>query len=119
MTNAAGRLSSVTITGNGNELSGVSQARILVVDDDRDVAGLVRRELMSLGFTADAVEFAEDAAPAVERLLSLFDIKREVDGKGHNVCARRRNNDLVLVDLFDPQVDLARTVVQRIGTTSR
>jgi DNA-binding response OmpR family regulator len=61
MTNAAGRLSSGTTANDGDGLSGISQARILVVDDDRDLVGLVRRELVSLGFTVDAVEFAEDA----------------------------------------------------------
>ena len=61
MMNVAGRLSNGTTSSESNGLSGVSQARILVVDDDRDLTGLVRRELVALGFTVDAVEFAEDA----------------------------------------------------------
>lgn len=61
MTNAAGRPSNGMMANDRDDLCGISQARILVVDDDQDVAGLVRRELVSLGFTVDAVAFAEDA----------------------------------------------------------
>src|SRR5690606_23857073 len=61
MMNVAGRVSNGTMPDESNEFSGVSPARILVVDDDRDLTGLVRRELVALGFTVDSVEFAEDA----------------------------------------------------------
>ncbi|HEY4192478.1 MAG TPA: response regulator transcription factor [Mesorhizobium sp.] len=59
--NGAGRLSSGTVSDGSDGLPGISQPRILVVDDDRDIAGLLRRELVSLGFTVDSVEFAGDA----------------------------------------------------------
>jgi hypothetical protein len=58
MMNVAGRLSNGTMADEGNGLSGMAQARILVVDDDRDLTGLVRRELIALGFSVDAVDFA-------------------------------------------------------------
>jgi DNA-binding response OmpR family regulator len=61
MMNVASKLPNNTMSAQSDELSGLSQARILVVDDDRDLTGLVRRELVALGFTVDAVEFAEDA----------------------------------------------------------
>ena len=38
-----------------------SQARILVVEDDADIAALLGRELRGLGHTVDAVRYAEDA----------------------------------------------------------
>jgi len=38
--------------------------RVLVVEDDRDVAGLVGRELRALGLTVDVMGFAEDALAA-------------------------------------------------------
>lgn len=61
MMNGAGRPTSAAMSDEPDDLSGLSRARILVVDDDRDLSGLVRRELVALGFTVDAVEFAEDA----------------------------------------------------------
>jgi DNA-binding response OmpR family regulator len=62
--NVAGRVSNGTMPDESDEFSDVLQARILVVDDDRDLTELVRRELVSLGFTVDSVEFAEDALMA-------------------------------------------------------
>jgi DNA-binding response OmpR family regulator len=38
-----------------------SQSRILIVEDDRDMAGLLSRELRALGHTVDSVELAEEA----------------------------------------------------------
>ncbi len=61
MMNVAGRLSNGTMPDESDEFDDVSQARILVVDDDRDLTSLVRRELVALGFTVDVVEFADDA----------------------------------------------------------
>ena len=51
--------------------------RVLVVEDDRDVAGLVGRELRALGFTVDVMGFAEDALAAAretEYSLMVVDI---------------------------------------------
>jgi DNA-binding response OmpR family regulator len=61
MMNGADRLANGATSDENNDLSGLSQARILVVDDDRDLTGLVRRELVGLGFTVDVVELAGDA----------------------------------------------------------
>ena len=46
--------------GDGAALA-FAQTRILVVEDDRDIAGLVGRELRALGLTVDVIGFAEDA----------------------------------------------------------
>lgn len=43
---------------------GVAQARVLVVEDDGDVAALLARELRALGNTVDIVELAEEALSA-------------------------------------------------------
>jgi two-component system response regulator TctD len=39
----------------------MSQARILIVEDDENIAQLLGRELKGLGHTVDSVQFAEDA----------------------------------------------------------
>ena len=52
-------------------------ARILVVEDDRDVAGLVGREMRSLGLIVDVIGFAEDAlvaARATDYALMIVDL---------------------------------------------
>lgn len=49
--------------GLAGQLAG-APARILVVEDDRDVAGLVGREMRSLGLIVDVIGFAEDALVA-------------------------------------------------------
>ncbi|MGB3415803.1 MAG: response regulator transcription factor [Mesorhizobium sp.] len=64
MMNVAGRVSNGTMPDESDEFSDALQARILVVDDDRDLTELVRRELVALGFTVDSVEFAGDALMA-------------------------------------------------------
>lgn len=61
MTNSAADLAEGSMPGDGMSLVAAAQARILVVEDDRDVAGLVGRELRALGLTVDVIGFAEDA----------------------------------------------------------
>lgn len=46
--------------GDGSALA-FAHTRILVVEDDRDLASLVGRELRALGLTVDVIGFAEDA----------------------------------------------------------
>src|SRR5690606_38599233 len=64
MANSAADLTEGAASGEGMSLAGSAQARILVVEDDRDVAGLVGRELRALGLTVDVIGFAEDALVA-------------------------------------------------------
>lgn len=73
-------------------------ARILVVEDDRDVAGLVGREMRSLGLIVDVIGFAEDAL----------------------VAARVTDYALMIVDLGLPDRDgrdLVREMRKRAITT--
>jgi len=61
----------------GEALPAAAQARILVVEDDRDVAGLVGRELRALGLTVDVIGFAEEAllaARATDYALMVIDL---------------------------------------------
>jgi DNA-binding response OmpR family regulator len=63
--------------GESAESIAASQTRILVVDDDRDLAGLVGRELHALGYTVDLIGLAEDAlvaARAVDYALLIVDL---------------------------------------------
>ena len=62
MTNSAAvtDLAESAAFGDGSALA-FAQTRILVVEDDRDIAGLVGRELRALGLTVDVIGFAEDA----------------------------------------------------------
>ena len=57
----AGELAEGAMPGEGAQPLTASQARILVVEDDRDIAGLVGRELRGLGHTVDMIGLAEDA----------------------------------------------------------
>jgi DNA-binding response OmpR family regulator len=71
-TSAAGAASSEDVASPD-----AAQTRILVVEDDRDIAGLVGRELRSLGFTVDLTGFAEDAllaARATDYALMIVDL---------------------------------------------
>ena len=79
MTNsgAAGEQAGVAASGEGTQSLTASQARILVVEDDRDIAGLVGRELRALGHTVDIIGLAEDAlvaARAADYALMIVDL---------------------------------------------
>lgn len=53
------------------------QARVLVVEDDGDIAGLLARELRACGHTVDVVAFAEEAlmaARATDYALMIVDL---------------------------------------------
>lgn len=85
---------------SGEALSSLAagSARILVVEDDRDVAGLVGREMRSLGLIVDMIGFAEDAL----------------------VAARATDYALMIVDLGLPDrdgLDLVREMRKRAITT--
>lgn len=65
------------VSGEGASSLAAAQARVLVVEDDRDIAGLVGRELRALGLTADMIGFAEDAllaARATDYALMIIDL---------------------------------------------
>jgi DNA-binding response OmpR family regulator len=73
---AAEPAESATFGEDASQLA-AAQARILVVEDDRDIANLVGRELRALGLTADVTGFAEEAllaARAVEYALMIVDL---------------------------------------------
>ncbi len=73
----AGELAEGTMPGEGTQPPTASQARILVVEDDRDIAGLVGRELRALGHTVDMIGLAEDAldaARATDYALMIVDL---------------------------------------------
>ena len=60
-----------------NESFAISRPRILVVEDDSDIGGLVSRELAALGYTVDRVELAEEAllaATATDYALLIVDL---------------------------------------------
>ena len=92
MTNsgAAGEQAGVAASGEGTQSLTASQARILVVEDDRDIAGLVGRELRALGHTVDIIGLAEDAlvaARAADYALMIVDLGLP-DRDGRISCAR-------------------------------
>lgn len=63
--------------GASVDADGACQARILVVDDDRNLADLVGRELQALGYTVDLIGLAEDAltaARAIDYALMIVDL---------------------------------------------
>jgi DNA-binding response OmpR family regulator len=65
------------MSSEGVESAAAFQTRILVVDDDRELAGLVGRELHALGCTVDLIGLAEDAlaaARAVDYALLIIDL---------------------------------------------
>jgi two-component system OmpR family response regulator len=64
-------------------LAAAAQARILVVEDDADIASLLARELRALGHTVDVVRLADDAL----------------------AVARHTEYGLMLVDLGLPDLD--------------
>jgi DNA-binding response OmpR family regulator len=73
---AADDFESGTAPHEGDQ-SAAAQTRILVVDDDRELAGLVGRELHALGYTVDLIGLAEDAltaARAVDYALLIVDL---------------------------------------------
>jgi DNA-binding response OmpR family regulator len=66
-----------TAPGEDARSVATSQARILVVDDDRVLAALVGRELHALGYTVDLMELAEDAlvaARTIDYALLIIDL---------------------------------------------
>ena len=73
-----------------NRSDSALQARILVVEDDADIASLLGRELRGLGHTVDAVRLAEDALQAArgnDYALMIIDLGLP-DGTGSIWCAR-------------------------------
>ena len=91
-----------------------TQARILVVEDDDNIAALLGRELRGLGHTVDAVRYAEDAlfaARANDYALMIVDLglpdgdgldlvremrRRSVEAPILMLTARRRVEDRVI-----------------------
>jgi DNA-binding response OmpR family regulator len=91
-----------------------SQARILVVEDDENIAALLGRELRGLGHTVDLVRYAEDAlfaARANDYALMIVDLglpdgdgldlvrelrRRTVEAPILMLTARRRVEDRVI-----------------------
>ncbi len=65
------------------EMSGPSQGRVLVVEDDGDIAALLGRELRALGHTVDVVDRGEDAL----------------------IAARGTDYALMVIDLGLPDID--------------
>lgn len=73
--------------------AGTAQARILVVEDDDDIARLLGRELRALGHTVDAVRFAEEAllaARASDYALLVVDLGLP-DGDGLDLVRELRH----------------------------
>ena len=73
-----------------------SQARILVVEDDENIAALLGRELRGLGHTVDAVRFAEDAllaARASDYALMIVDLGLP-DGDGLDLVREMRRRSV-------------------------
>jgi DNA-binding response OmpR family regulator len=74
---AAAELAEGAASGGDASSLAAARARILVVEDDRDIASLVGRELRALGLTADMIGFAEDAlmaARAIDYALMIVDL---------------------------------------------
>jgi DNA-binding response OmpR family regulator len=100
--------------GNDRLEAAPSQARILVVEDDDNIAALLARELRGLGHTVDLVRYAEDAlfaARANDYALMLVDLglpdgdgldlvrelrRRSVEAPILMLTARRRVEDRVI-----------------------
>lgn len=65
------------LPGEESESFTISRPRILVVEDDSDISGLLSRELATLGYTVDRVELAEEAllaATATDYALLIVDL---------------------------------------------
>lgn len=98
----------------GRQAAELPQARILIVEDDDDIAALLGRELRGLGHTVDAVGFAGDAllaARANDYALMIVDLglpdgdgldfvremrRRSVDAPILMLTARRKVEDRVI-----------------------
>jgi DNA-binding response OmpR family regulator len=98
----------------GRQAAELPQARILVVEDDGDIAALLGRELRGLGYTVDTVGFAGDAllaARANDYALMIVDLglpdgdgldfvremrRRSVDAPILMLTARRKVEDRVI-----------------------
>jgi DNA-binding response OmpR family regulator len=82
------------VPGEGASSLAAAQARILVVEDDRDIAGLVGRELRALGLTVDMIGFAQDAllaARAADYALMIIDLGLP-DGDGLDLVREMRKS---------------------------
>ena len=79
------------VRGDGHSDTAL-QARILVVEDDADIASLLGRELRGLGHTVDAVRLAEDALHAArsnDYALMIIDLGLP-DGDGLDLVREMR-----------------------------
>jgi DNA-binding response OmpR family regulator len=77
-----------------NRSDSALQARILVVEDDADIASLLGRELRGLGHTVDAVRLAEDALQAArgnDYALMIIDLGLP-DGDGLDLVREMRRH---------------------------
>src|SRR3569833_3270818 len=95
-----------------------SQARILVVEDDDNIAALLSRELRGLGHTVDTVRYAEDAlfaARANDYTLMIVDLGLP-DGDGLDLVREMRRRTVEVLILM---LSARRRVEDRvIGLTS-
>lgn len=81
-----------TALGRDGRSETALQARILVVEDDADIASLLGRELRGLGHTVDAVRLAEDALQAArgnDYALMIIDLGLP-DGDGLDLVREMR-----------------------------
>jgi len=99
---------------NHADVAAASQARVLVVEDDADIAGLLARELRALGHTVDSVTLGGDAlmaARSTDYALMVVDLglpdldglelvremrRRAVEAPILVLTARRRVEDRVI-----------------------
>lgn len=80
----------------GGQALSASQARILVLEDDHDIRGLLGRELRALGHTVDAVGLAEEAlfaARATDYALMIIDLGLP-DGDGLDLVRELRRRTI-------------------------
>jgi len=114
MTLALGPAERNAAAGSDRLQTAPSQARILVVEDDENIAALLGRELRGLGHTVDLVRYAEDAlfaARANDYALMIVDLglpdgdgldlvrelrRRTVEAPILMLTARRRVEDRVI-----------------------
>lgn len=96
MTLDAGHAGAAALAEADAVAAAASQARILIVEDDQDIAALLARELKGLGHTVDGVQFAEDALLAArinDYALMIVDLGLP-DGDGLDLVRELRRRSI-------------------------
>jgi two-component system OmpR family response regulator len=93
--------------------------RILIVEDDREIAGYLEKGLAESGYTADSVASAEEAMPAIEAVpydAAVIDLMLPgIDGEDFINSLRKKDHSLPLLVLSAKQSVDDRVNTLRLG----